>query len=62
MNAKYVDGWTALHIACKHSKADAADLLLRWGADETAVTNKDERSQLRNTEHRRSARRRPPEA
>ncbi|CAM9175516.1 unnamed protein product, partial [Ectocarpus sp. 12 AP-2014] len=30
-------GHTALHAACKMGKADAADILLRWGGDETVV-------------------------
>lgn len=37
VNAKASGGWNALHITCR--KADAADLLLRWGADETALTD-----------------------
>ncbi|CAM9600902.1 unnamed protein product [Ectocarpus sp. 13 AM-2016] len=31
------NGMTALHTACHVVNPDAADLLLRWGADETAV-------------------------
>ena len=32
-----VTGCTPLHIACQQVRPDAADLLLRWGADETTV-------------------------
>ncbi|CAM9703933.1 unnamed protein product, partial [Scytosiphon promiscuus] len=39
VNAKDDQGRTALYIACETVAPDAADLLLRRGADETAVAN-----------------------
>ncbi|CAM9898819.1 unnamed protein product, partial [Ectocarpus sp. 8 AP-2014] len=41
-NARDDDGCGPLHLVCKYPKASAvavADLLLRWGADETAADN-----------------------
>lgn len=31
------NGWRAIHFACRFSHGDVLELLLRWGADETAV-------------------------
>ncbi|CAM9201295.1 unnamed protein product [Ectocarpus sp. 12 AP-2014] len=42
VNAKSDDGRTPLHMLCTNPKLnpwDAVDLLLRWGADETAIDN-----------------------
>eukprot|EP00903_Cladosiphon_okamuranus_P014959 g13847.t1 len=39
VNAKHYDDMTPLHAACSCHEPDAADLLLRWGADETIVDN-----------------------
>eukprot|EP00903_Cladosiphon_okamuranus_P014998 g13878.t1 len=38
VHAKASGRYTSLHVACEEGKVDAADLLPRWGADETAVT------------------------
>ncbi|CAN0414046.1 unnamed protein product, partial [Ectocarpus fasciculatus] len=37
VNSKNEDEETPLYLACSFGHHDAADLLLRWGADETAV-------------------------
>lgn len=42
VNTQGNDGYTPLHYLCQHQPAGggaAADLLLRWGADETALNN-----------------------
>ncbi|CAM9704004.1 unnamed protein product [Scytosiphon promiscuus] len=38
VNAKCYDRRTALHAACRMGQPGTTDLLLRWGADETALT------------------------
>lgn len=39
VNIKNNRGWTPLHAACRKGNVDSAAVLLRWGADETIVTN-----------------------
>lgn len=39
VNAKNLRGWTALHTACHVGQPEVADLLLRRGADEMAITS-----------------------
>lgn len=43
VNARLALGKTPLHTACRCSNADAVELLLRWGADET-LTDEDGRT------------------
>lgn len=39
VTAKTVDGWTALHSACRWDHSDCAVILIEGGSDVNAVTN-----------------------
>ncbi|CAN0236128.1 unnamed protein product [Ectocarpus sp. 4 AP-2014] len=42
VNSKDQKGWTPLHYRCKFGNHGTADLLLRWGADETTFNSEGE--------------------